>query len=57
MYKPMLGGSSKIWVIIDDSSSNYTYPTLTLTFIQIPELKHYPWTYPYIGSRFNLGIG
>lgn len=51
----MLDGSLKIWEIINDYSSSYMYPIVTLTFIQIPKLKPYPWTCPYLGSMFNPG--
>jgi hypothetical protein len=41
--KPMLGSSPEIQIIINESTSGYTYPTLTLTCIQIFGLK------PYLG--------
>jgi hypothetical protein len=39
----MLGSSPEIQIIINESTSGYTYPTLTLTCIQIFGLK------PYLG--------
>jgi hypothetical protein len=54
MYKPMLGESLKIWVIINDSSSSYTYLILTLTSIQILELKSYPWIVFILDPRLTL---
>jgi hypothetical protein len=47
----MLRGFPKIQVITDSFGFGYAYPTLTLTFIQIPALK----PCPYLESRFNPG--
>jgi len=52
----IIGGSSEIQVITSGSGSNYTYPTLTLTSIQIYAIKPYLWTRPYLESKFNPRI-